>query len=261
MFCSRNLGYQGINVLSQALQTNTNLTALDLSSNQLGSEGARCVANLLVHQSMANAGNKRGGVKSLILADNFIRDDGVRSIARALELNDILESLWIDDNCIGAVGLQVLGDSLSRNSTLERLHLKHNSFQSLKPLLHCTFNKRSLESVANSNHTLKHVFLNCGYEYESEELQTILKINRLGKGKARRMKIGLYLAEDLNRLYSMDIGNVLLPRVLSILGETGDLSSMHSVLQNLSSEVLLYQRCNTDDNVEFADDAMDVEYL
>ena len=261
IFSSRNLGHQGTNKLCQALRTNTRLAALDLSSNLIETKGAHLIASLLVHQSsMINYDDTEGrGIKTLILGDNNLRDDGVKALACAIENNCTLESLWLDDNCIGATGLAILSDSLSRNNWLERLHLKHNSFQSLSPLIKCTFNKKSIDSVANSNHTLKHVFLNCGYSYECEELESILKINRLGKVEARRTKIAMFLEEDLGRLFQQNIDPHLLPLILGILGQHGTNSSMFCAMRNLPSEVLFCQG-NCDRN-PWCEDPMDVEYL
>ena len=150
IFSSRDLGHQGVKALSEALCAgNSSLEALDLSSNCIEATGCTYIA-LLLHNQMKLPS---GGIKNLILGDNNIRDEGVRSIANALEKNQVLESLWIDNNCIGSSGLEILAHSLIKNERLERLHLKHNSFQSLSPLLRCTYNTESLEAIADSNHT------------------------------------------------------------------------------------------------------------
>lgn len=257
IFSSRDLGPRGAHTLVEALRENTNLKALDLSSNSLGPEGAKSIAFLLQYQAMmaSSNGEEHGGVNTLLLGDNNLRDDGVRSIACALEGSSI-ESLSIDDNRVGATGLAVLCDALGRNSKLKRLHLSHNSFQSLSPLIKCTFDKRSLDSVAESNHTLKHVFLNCGYHYECEELEFILRINRMGKVEARKRKLALYLEEDLGRLLQLDIDTKLLPRLLGILAQQGSISTVLNVMQNLPSDLLCF--CGEANGV---DDSMDIEYI
>ncbi|KAL7542999.1 hypothetical protein ACHAXR_012283 [Thalassiosira sp. AJA248-18] len=265
IFSSRNLGHQGVTILTQALQSNTNLAALDLSSNSIESEGAHSVALLLQHQTMMARG---GGIRTLILGDNNLRDDGVKSMADALAKNIMLENLSIDDNCIGASGLALLADALRSNTSLRRLHLRHNSFQSLSPLITCTFDRRSLDSVADSNHTLKHVFLNCGYSYECEELEVILKINRtMGQVEARWKKIALYLEEDLGRLLNttvdiMDTNVSTLPRLLALMAQHGTISGMFHVMQSIPSEILYFQGISDDTSpMEVDDNSMDVEYL
>ena len=257
IFSSRNLGYQGAEVLSKALVANTRLEALDLSSNRIEASGAYYIALLLTHQTKTmKRTDGVGGIKSLILGDNNIRDEGVRSIANALENNEILESLWIDNNCIGASGLEVLARSLVNNKKLEKLHLRHNSFQSLHSLIRCTFNKDSLDSIADSNHTLKYVFLNCGYSYECDELESILKINRMGKVRARKIKLAHYFEADMRRLFELDINPKLLPSIFEMLGETSNLSTAFSALRDLSSVALMFHE-NKD--TEFNNDQMDVD--
>lgn len=253
VFSSRNLGSKGANTLAQALQTNTNLAALDLSSNSIGSKGAEQIASLLQHQTMIAS---RGGIRTLILADNALHDDGVKAMADALEKDIMIEHLSLDGNSIGASGLAVLANALQRNTRLKRLHLRHNSFQSLSPLITCTFNKESLNSVADSNHTLKHVFLNCGYTYECEELEMIVKINRMGKVEARRKKLALFLEECLESLFLVDMDAKLLPRMLGIIAYHGNISTMFRMMQH--SEVLFSQGFQDPMDV---DDPMDVECL
>lgn len=284
IFSSRNLGDTGVATLMHALEGNTNLSALDLSSNRIETAGALSIASLLMYQGRRNYCNNiimsaiansntpnninnndkmNSGIRTLILGDNNLHDDGVNSIAYALETNQILESLMLDDNCIGARGLTVLANSLRKNYKLERLHLKHNSFQSLAPLIACLFNKRSLEDVVDSNHSLKHIFLDCGYSYESNELEVLLKINRLGRLEARRTKVALYLEEDLGRLFELDIDARLCPDVLGILAQVGSLDGMFGVVKNLPSAI--FTQCDDGgggSEVELcSEDCMEVEYL
>lgn len=305
IFSSRNLGNSGVTTLMHALKDNTHLCALDLSSNRIEAEGALSIASLLMHQGTGGGGclksisenfngnnmssnssiicssNNSGsrGIKTLILGDNNLLDDGVHAIATALETNQLLESLMLDDNYIGVRGLVTLSNSLMKNSRLERLHLKHNSFTSLLPLITCLFNKRSLDHVVDSNHTLKYIFLDCGYSYESSELETLLKINRLGKVEARRTKIAMYLEEDLfGRLFSQTMDNnnnnvldynaKLCPHVLSILAQCGSIQGVFGVVRNLPSAIFATCSDNEDDGMnglcmdeDEVVDCMEVEYL
>ena len=225
-----------------------------------------------------NSSSRSRGIKTLILGDNNLLDDGIHAIATALETNQLLESLMLDDNCIGARGLVTLSNSLMKNSRLERLHLKHNSFTSLSPLLTCLFNKRSLDHVVHSsNHTLKYIFLDCGYSYESSELESLLKINRLGRVEARKTKVALYLEEDLNgRLFTMMDNDIdyakLCPDVLSILAQFGSINGMFDAVRNLPSAIFAHNVVNDDGMMMSSslceedgddDDRMDmeVEYL
>lgn len=262
IFSSRNLGSGGVRILAEELQINTKLRALDLSHNSIGQQGASAIAFLLQQQMMiaSNRNVKEGGIKTLILSDNSLRDEGINAISYALE-KSLLECLWLDDNAIGATGLAVLSEALQKNSSLKRLHIRHNSFQSISPLIKCTFNKQSLNSVADSNHNVTHVFLNCGYSYECEELETILKINRMGRVEARRKKIALFLEEDVGRFLEEDVGRLLdsklLPLFLGIITQHGSLSTVFCLLQNLPSVVQAIKN----ETVSFTNESMDIEYF
>mmetsp|Transcript_2536 Transcript_2536/g.5631 ORF Transcript_2536/g.5631 Transcript_2536/m.5631 type:complete len:207 (-) Transcript_2536:1076-1696(-) len=201
-----------------------------------------------------------GNIRSLMLGDNKLGEEGCSAIARALRNNDNLEFLYLDDNQIGVIGLEMLADALRTNSSLKRLHLKHNSFQ-LKPLIRCVFNEESVESVADSNHSLKHIFLNCGYEYESDELEMLMKLNRLGPRLARRKKVAMFLQRDLDRrLFGLGLDLKLLPYLLSILSDNGNLDSLLRVVKGVPSEVSSYRRyrCDEFDAREYS---MDIEFL
>ena len=121
------------------------------------------------------------------------------------------------------------------------------------------FNEESVESVADSNHSLKHIFLNCGYEYESDELESVMRLNRLGPRLARRKKVAIFLQRDLDRrLFGLGLDLKLLPELLSILSDNGNLDSLLRVVKGVPSEVLSYHRSGC----EFSKgDSMDIEYL
>ena len=102
------------------------------------------------------------------------------------------------------------------------------------------------------------MFLNCGYSYECEEVEVIMRINRLGKVQARRRKIALYLEEDLGRLLELDMDTKVLPHILAILAQHGNISTMLRLMQNLPS-VLYYHGMNNDN--DSSDEPMDIEYL
>src|SRR5210317_2509541 len=146
IFSSRNLGSSGVATLMHALKGNTHLCALDLSSNRIEAEGALSIASLLMYQGTVGGGGCRQrsrsencngnnmssnnsmivssgnnssnsssrGIKTLILCDNNLLDEGVHAIATALETNQLLESLMLDDNYIGVRGLVTLANSLMK---------------------------------------------------------------------------------------------------------------------------------------------------
>ena len=162
IFPSRNLGSEGVSTLTEALRYNTNLIGLDLRSNNIGVGGVKSLAKLLqiqnqdtmlsssptstsVSESESNNheeqhhshNNNVGGIKTLMLCENNLRNDGVKILSDTLIDNNIIEHLWLDDNCIGVFGLTMLAEALTQNVKLNRLHLRHNAFQSLAPLIQC----------------------------------------------------------------------------------------------------------------------------
>lgn len=102
------------------------------------------------------------------------------------------------------------------------------------------------------------MYLNCGYSYECEELESILKINRLGKTKARRIKLALHLNANMNKLLELDMDAKLLPAVFEMLGETQNVSAMFSAMRNLSSVALMFHQ---KDAMEVDNDPMDLDHI
>jgi Ran GTPase-activating protein (RanGAP) involved in mRNA processing and transport len=78
-----NFGPEGIQLLADAILTNTTLTRLDLGSNALGATGASAVAAFI-------RSNKT--LRWLSLADNEIGNDGVAVIANDLPKNTVLHT-------------------------------------------------------------------------------------------------------------------------------------------------------------------------
>eukprot|EP00984_Skeletonema_dohrnii_P026910 scaffold16320_cov131-Skeletonema_dohrnii-CCMP3373.AAC.4 len=105
IFSCRNLGNTGVTTLMRSLEGNTFLSALDLSSNRIETAGALSIASLLIYQGRSNCCNSimsaitnkpttissSRGIRTLILGDNNLHDDGVNAIAYALETNQLLE--------------------------------------------------------------------------------------------------------------------------------------------------------------------------
>ena len=85
-----------------------------------------------------------------------------------------------------------------------------------------------------------------------------MRINRLGKVQARRRKIALYLEEDLGRLLELDMDTKVLPHILAILAQHGNISTMLRVMQNIPS-VLSYHGMKYEN--DSSDEPMDIEYL
>ncbi|CAF3086239.1 unnamed protein product [Rotaria sp. Silwood2] len=92
LFLNKNgISNDGIHYLSEMLQTNQTLTELWLSDNEIGDEGIKQLANILI--------NYNRKLKVLVLSFNiFITDRSINYLLKMLEHNQILEKFSIN-NC------------------------------------------------------------------------------------------------------------------------------------------------------------------
>lgn len=116
---NNSLGAAGAQALAAALANpNCALTALDLSSCDLGDAGA-------AHLGPALAENR--ALASLNLRSNGIGDRGAEVLASVLALNASLQHLLLDRNAIGDAGAAALARVIFRNVTVQTVSLGHNS--------------------------------------------------------------------------------------------------------------------------------------
>ena len=134
-----------VDVLSDALKSNTTLTELNLSSNFIGDAGAASVADALKSNttltklnlssngigaagaaSVADALKSNSTLTKLNLSENDIGDAGAASVADALKFNTTLTKLNLSSNGIGAAGSASVADALKSNTTLTKLKLSSN---------------------------------------------------------------------------------------------------------------------------------------
>eukprot|EP01006_Ploeotia_vitrea_P063618 TRINITY_DN85898_c0_g1_i1.p1 TRINITY_DN85898_c0_g1~~TRINITY_DN85898_c0_g1_i1.p1 ORF type:complete len:449 (+),score=66.09 TRINITY_DN85898_c0_g1_i1:64-1410(+) len=107
----------GMALLEPAFSINTHLTTLNLAGNNLGNEGAACVARVL-------AENKH--LTKLSLFNNYINDAAVDGLAEGLSQNTSLTSLNLKYNDISDIGANALIKLLTVNTALTDLDLTHN---------------------------------------------------------------------------------------------------------------------------------------
>ena len=149
-------------VLAAVLKTNTTLTNLDLSHNNLGPAGA---------QSFATALKANTTLTNLFLSDNNIGPAGAESLATALKTNTTLTDLSLFLNNIGPAGAESLATALKTNTTLTSLDLFCNN---IGPA-----GAESLATALKANTTLTNLVL---YDNDlgpagAESLSTALKTN------------------------------------------------------------------------------------
>ncbi|KAL0208034.1 hypothetical protein P9112_010621 [Eukaryota sp. TZLM1-RC] len=113
-----NIADEGASSLARALESNYTLTQMNLSDNNIADEGA---------SSLARALESNYTLTQLNLSDNNIADEGASSLARALESNYTLTQLNLSDNNIADEGASSLARALESNSTLTQLNLSDNN--------------------------------------------------------------------------------------------------------------------------------------
>ncbi|MFU7500167.1 MAG: hypothetical protein ACJBCI_00340 [Candidatus Tisiphia sp.] len=106
---SNNLGDNGAKVVAGIIQNSTELRHLDLSNNKIGSEGMGALSSAFDH-------NKT--VTDLDLSNNDLGNEGAKKVATLLANNSTIIDINLDSNKIGTDGLLHLPSSLlNRNTT------------------------------------------------------------------------------------------------------------------------------------------------
>jgi len=113
------INLKGIEQLADALkENNKTIVVLYLGDNNIGDEGAKCIADVL-------AVNK--SLQDIDLSSNNINLEGAKYLADALKENDTLKELAIDKNNIGNGGAAKLAEALQFNHSIKTLELDFNN--------------------------------------------------------------------------------------------------------------------------------------
>ena len=127
------LGSKGVQLICESIKGNKTLQSLFLNSNNVSSEGAYAVADLLLED--------KSHLMELHLAWNLICNTGLNSIFTAISMgNTKLKFLDVAYNFIDITVLHSLRRMLERNRTLKYLSLND---------LH-RFNERAIDSLLPS---------------------------------------------------------------------------------------------------------------
>lgn len=100
---------------TQALERNHNLRVLNMHTNLIDDEGARCLAAALkVHKSL----------EQLHVGGNNIGDEGARCLAESFRINQGLRKVWLHpSNRVGDEGARALADALECNHSITEFKL------------------------------------------------------------------------------------------------------------------------------------------
>lgn len=92
---------------TEALKRNHNLRVLNMHTNPIDDEGARCLAAALkVHKSL----------EQLHVGGNNIGDEGAQCLAESIRINQGLRKVWLHpSNGVGDKGVRALADALECN--------------------------------------------------------------------------------------------------------------------------------------------------
>eukprot|EP00808_Paulinella_micropora_P012297 g43990.t1 len=113
-FFFKDLRDSGASAVAKGLEENKEckLEKLDISSNSIGAEGARHIAKAL---------EVNKNLQTLWIASNNIGDKAAAAFADALKVNTTLTSLRLSTNGISDAGAQAMGEALRINPILKQL--------------------------------------------------------------------------------------------------------------------------------------------
>ncbi len=110
----------GGQAIGEALKSNTTLQDLNLRWNRIGCGGDRGIL------SLADALRVNVGLQRLDMSVNELYSDGAIAFGKALAVNQSLIDLSLERNEISVAGAVAIGEALKSNTTLERLVLSGN---------------------------------------------------------------------------------------------------------------------------------------
>ena len=192
---SMELGIGPFQILAYALGTNTTLTALNLTDNELSNAD---------FESLAAALGKNATLTSLDLTHNELSHAGVNSLAAALETNRSLKDLNLSWNNLCPADVDSLAASLTRNAALTKLDLSCNRLGDSTLLFK---NKTSLkELVLTGNYLGPATAESIGAALTTNTTLTclVLSVNNLGPSGAASLATALKTNTTLTKLCLSD---------------------------------------------------------
>ncbi|TPX44697.1 hypothetical protein SeLEV6574_g04331 [Synchytrium endobioticum] len=180
--------------LGNALAEDKTFTKLIFQDAYIGDEGCIMIANALKTNMTVQVSNTSASTPVLNLRGNNIRSDGATAISQLLRINSCITSLLLEWNSIGVWDKGVLDicDALGHNGNLAELDLRNNKISSMAgqylaiSLKHNTslqkldlrwnhlglIGGRAFEDLFKWNHVITHLDL-AGNEVPEDQLQAI----------------------------------------------------------------------------------------
>eukprot|EP00986_Skeletonema_menzelii_P019963 scaffold29755_cov154-Skeletonema_menzelii.AAC.3 len=229
-------GAEGMKSLVPFLQHSHNLTSLNVSGNNIETDGFwwllqglrnGCIEKLnLRHCELSNMSMLEKqhcylpNLQVLYLSDNSnIGVDGCSSIASLLRRSDTKMKKFYLNRCkIGDEGVTIIAESLVNNTSLCYLELETNNIRKngLTALLKLLNNVETIQATYNSNHVLRWISLkgNPSLSHETfNHIDSALKLNqqyvgenyhRVGRAKVRQSQLQSQNRIILSRLQGVD---------------------------------------------------------
>lgn len=165
--------------LADALQTSTSLQSLHLQRNHIGPDGMGRLAGALCGNSTLTLLN---------LGWNAILDAGARPLARAVAANTTLQTLNISGNRINPYGAERLAGAVATNESMTNLNVAYNNFShpGTKAMAEALSKNKALRSL---NLTLNQVGQS-GTEHLAKMLKTNNTLRVLNIQRARPRLFG-----------------------------------------------------------------------
>ena len=121
---SASIGDEGAEAIFEALKLNTTLTELVLAENSITSKALKAAVPVLTLQNTT--------LQHLDLTCTEIGNEGARLLAGILMINTTLRTVILQDAQIGDEGATELSKALRLNKTLELLDLASNQFETFQ---------------------------------------------------------------------------------------------------------------------------------
>lgn len=144
---------------------NTTLTALDLSQNSLGDDGAKIIADLII---------KNPFIINLGIGKNNIADEGFSLVSIAIGQNSTLRELNVENNYITNIGALSTLKALKINCNLRVLKLKGNPIEDNTIMIEINDELVSNKFLSNIVHEQKNTFIPSVGEKILRKLSTIM---------------------------------------------------------------------------------------
>ncbi len=241
------LSVAGVRTMVPFLENANNLRELDLSDNDLRSEGFNFILQALHNSTVewldcCNCGIESIEIDSdhiprhldvLSLSRNSISVDGCRGLTNLLLGGDTtLERLFLDRNNIDNEGVEILTNALQNNTSLTELNLSGNdgiSKQGQLLLLKLVNDISSIEATLQSNHTLQSISVDPPDERDDQiqryiRMATLINLSEAGSAKVIQTQLNSKRRAKLAKLQGVtssvfsEIDPLHLPEVLALVG-------------------------------------------